>query len=150
MRQPGNKVLIIIIAVLLLINIGMILFIWKSDKTISFHNDIKAAMPEFLQKEIGFSSGQMTQYDSLSCVYNDKFKASMDDLRKSRQEEFKQLAGAGFNDSAINSIAIQSAENKKTLEIQLLQYTKDIRKICTPDQQVKFDSLLYKVLNKKN
>jgi len=150
MSQPRNKILVIIIAVLLLINIGMIVLIWKGNKTVSFHNDFKTAMPEFLQTEIGFNSQQMTQYDSLSCAYNDEFKTSMDELRMSRQEEFKQLSGAGFSDSAINSIAIRSVENRKTLEIELLQYAKDIRKICTPDQQAKFDSLLYKVLNKKN
>ena len=150
MSQPRNKILVIIIAVLLLINIGMIVLILKSNKTVSLHSDFKAAMPEFLQTDIGFSSGQMTQYDSLSCAYNNKFKTSMDELRKSRQEEFKQLAREGFSDSAINNIAIQSVENRKSLEIELLQYAKDIRKICTPDQQAKFDTLLYKVLNKKN
>jgi protein CpxP len=149
MKQSKNKVLVIIIIVLLLINIGTILYIWKGNKIVSLHNDFKTAMPEFLQDDIGFNSQQMQQYDSVSNAYNESFKTTMDKLRKSRQEEFKQLAIAGFSDSSINSIAIQSAENKQTLEVELLQYTKDIRKICTADQQPKFDSLLYKVLDKK-
>ena len=148
--QSKNKILVIIIAVLLLINIGMVIFILKTPEKPSFHNDFKAAMPEFLQNDIGFTSQQMQQYDSLSGTYNKKFKTSMDELRSSRKQEFKQLANTGFNDSSIDTIALISTSNKKSLEINLLQYTKDIRKICTADQQAKFDTLLYKVLNKKN
>lgn len=147
--RSKNKILVIIIAVLLLVNIGMIIFIVRGSEKGSFHSDFKAAMPEFLQTDIGFSSQQMEQFDSLSNAYNATFKISMDDLRKSRQEEFKQLAQTGFSDSSIDSMAERSIENKRSLEIQLLQYTKDIRKICTPDQQPKFDALLYKVLDKK-
>ena len=150
LNQTKNKILVIIIAVLLLINIGMIVFMSKAHDKTSLHNDLKAAMPQFLQTDIGFSSTQMQQYDSLSCIYNTKFKKSMDALRKSRQLEFKKLAGTAFSDSSMDTIALTSTEDKQILEVDLLKYTKDIRKICTPDQQSKFDSLLYKVLNKKN
>jgi len=148
-NQSKNKILVIIIAVLLLINAAMIIYFFKLPEKAGFHNDLRAAMPEFLQNDIGFNSQQMQQYDSLSEVYNKKFKATMDDLKNSRQKEFKQLANTGFNDSTIDSIASLSTENKKLLEIHLLQYTKDIRKLCTAEQQAKFDTTLYKVLNKK-
>ncbi len=149
-NKSNNKILVIIIAVLLLVNTGMVFFILRTPEKPSFHNDFKAAMPEFLQNSIGFSSQQMSQYDSLSNAYNAKFKANMESLRSDRQQEFKQFAQTGFNDSAIDSIVLLATENRKLLDVNLLQYTKEIRKICTPEQQPKYDTLLYKVLNKKN
>jgi protein CpxP len=151
MSQPKNKILVIIIVALLVINIGMIIFIAKMHQPSGgFHNDVKAAMPAFLQNEIGFSSEQMKQYDSINTVNCTTFNSLMDDLRKSRQQEFRAFASSGFNDSTIDSIALLSTQNKKNLETHLLQFAKAVRNICTPEQQPKFDSLLYKVLDKKN
>jgi len=66
-------------------------------------------------------------------------------MRTSKQEEFKQLGAAGFSDSVTNEMVLHSLEKQKILEAQFFQYIKDVRKICTPDQQVKFDTSFYKI-----
>ena len=65
------------------------------------HSNIKAAIPEFLQNDIGFTSQQMQQFDSLSkAQYNEKFKGLLwKTCKSSRKQEFKQLGAAGFSDS---------------------------------------------------
>jgi periplasmic protein CpxP/Spy len=145
--QSTTKILILIIGILLVANIAeLALFLTKKET----HKDKKTIISEFLQKEIGFNESQMQQYDSLSDEHHKEMKASMEEIRTNKDEEFKQLAGSRFSDSAIHSIAFQSVEKQQALELQLLEYIKEIRKICTPDQQAIFDTSFYKVLSKKN
>jgi protein CpxP len=148
--KPGNKILVIIIITLLIINIGtMLFFILKGHEQRGLHSNIKAAIPEFLQNDIGFNSQQMAQFDSLKKVQNEKFKVTMEDMRTSKQGEFKQLGDAAFSDSVMNDMVNHSLEKQKILELQFFQYIKDIRKICTSDQQAKFDTSFYKILSRK-
>jgi protein CpxP len=144
-----NKILLIIIIVLLAINIGTLLFFLKGHEERGIHSNIKAAIPEFLQNDMGFSSQQMAEFDSLSQSQHVIFKGTIEEMRTSKEEEFKQLGAAGFSDSVMNNMVSHSLEKQKTLEIQFFQYIRDIRKICTADQQAKFDTSFYKVLDRK-
>jgi hypothetical protein len=147
--KAKSKILVIIIIVLLLINIGMLIFILKGHEERGVRSNIRAAIPDFLQNDMKFTSQQMNEFDSLSKVQHDIFKVTMEDMRESKQWEFKQLGEEGFSDSAIDNMVAHSLEKQKNLEFQFFQYIKDIRKICAADQLAKFDTSFYKVLDKK-
>ncbi|MEP6673519.1 MAG: hypothetical protein ABJA78_00125 [Ferruginibacter sp.] len=148
-----SKILLIAVIVLLLTNIGMLFFFLRDGD----NNDPgkrpprgrEVMMKEFLQKEIGFNEKQMQQYDTLSKQHRDNVKASFDEVRASKQEWYRQLGAGGFTDSAINGVASRTAEVQQQMEYKMLLHFKEIRKLCSPDQQPKFDSLFYKVWDKK-
>jgi protein CpxP len=144
-----SKILVIIIVALLAINVVTLFFMCRGHEERGVHSNIRAAIPEFLQNDMGFSSQQMTQFDSLSNAQHAIFKATMEEMKTGKQEEFKQLGAAGFSDSAMNNAVTHSLVKQTTFEQQFFQYIKDIRKICTPEQQAKFDTSFYKVLDKK-
>lgn len=146
-----NKMLLVAVVILLLTNIGMILFFLnhRGGEKGRSHGSREEVMTGFLQKDIGFSKSQMEQYDTLSKAHRDKVKAIFDEVRSNKEQQFKLLAAQNFDDSAIHTIAAQSAEKQKVIEEQMFTHLKEVRKICTPDQLPKFDSLFYKVWDRR-
>ena len=148
--QSKNRILILAVAFLLLINIGMLVYFlfFNAPAKRGKHGGREAMMTEFLQKDIGFGQQQLQQYDTLSKAHREKMKALFEEAGMNKESQMKQLAGAGFSDSAINEIAAQSAEKQRLLEVRMFQYLREVRRICTPVQLPKFDSLFQKVMGR--
>jgi hypothetical protein len=104
---------------------------------------------EFLQKEIGFNRQQLLQYDSLNKQHHKKGKAAFDEMRNNKEQQFKELGAGAFNDSAVAGAILQSAEKQKVMELQFFNHLREIRKLCTAEQLPKFDSLCYKMWNRR-
>ena len=149
--QNKSKIFVAIIVILMIANIVLVsFFLMKKDGgRRDKHEDRKAMIAGFLKNEIGFSTEQLHQYDTLSNNHRDNIKKMFDSLRSSKDKQFKQLAAANFNDSVMNSVADQSAVSQKKMELQMFTHLKNIRSLCTPVQLPKFDSLFVKVLSKR-
>jgi len=151
--QVKSKLYLLIIGILLITNIAM-LFFFLGDKDGSKKGgghgpDRGAMMKDFLKTDIGFNDQQLQQYDTLSKQHKDNMKAQFDSLRSNKEEQFKELGSKGFSDSAIFDMINKSSERQKVMELQMLNHFAAIRKICTAEQQPKFDSLFYKIWSKK-
>ena len=150
-NQNRNKVFLTIIGILLVANIAMVSFflLKKDGGKREKRPDRKTMIANFLKTEIGFSTAQLQQYDTLSTKHTENMKSIFDSLRSSKDKQFKVLTAADFNDSVMNSIADQSAVTQKIMELKMFNHLKNIRMLCTPEQQPKFDSLFVKVLNRR-
>ena len=151
-RQNRSKVFIMVIAILLIANIALVsFFLLKKDNNNNHSKrpDRQAMIANFLKTDIGFSAEQLQQYDTLSNRHKTAMKKMFDSLRMSKDKQFNQLAAADFSDSAMNSMAEQSASSQKVMELQMFTHLKNVRMLCTPAQQPKFDSLFAKVLTRK-
>ena len=149
--QTKSKLYILIIGILLVTNIAVLFFFLKGkpDQPKGNKGGGPAMMKEFLKNDVGFNDQQIQQYDTLSKQHREKSKADFDTLKVSKEQQFKELGSKGFSDSAIAEMANRSAEKQKLMEAKMLNYFASIRKLCTPEQQPKFDSLFYKVWGKK-
>ncbi|WP_301922383.1 hypothetical protein [Ferruginibacter sp.] len=149
--KPNNKILLLIIGILLVTNISMLLFFinGRPAERRGMRAERKAMMTTFLQKEIGFSPQQLQQYDSLNALHRSKVKTMFEYAGKEKENQFKQLAASNFSDSSINITAGLTAGKQKEIEVEIFINIKKIRTICTPEQQPKFDSLFYPMLNKR-
>ena len=148
-----TKVLVTAVVFLLLTNIAMLVF-FLCCKGPGGKRDGRggrdAMMRTFLQKDIGFNDQQLVQYDELSKTHKENVKPSFDAMRNNREQELKQLSADGFNDSAIQVAADKSASMQKDIVKNMFLHFRDIRKLCTPEQQPRFDSLFYKIWGKKD
>lgn len=145
-----NKILVGAVIILLLTNIAMLyFFLNKQPAKKPPRSGREAQMVDFLTKEIGFTTQQLQQYDSLSKQHKEKVKTSFDELRANKEQLYKQLGTQAFGDSSIEEVAVKSAAMQKEMELRMLQHFKAIRQLCTPEQQPKFDSLFYEVWSRK-
>lgn len=150
--QRTNKLYLIIIAILLIANITMLVFYFQQKRPDrpAGKQDRRAYIASFLQKEIGFDQQQLQQYDSISKLQSEKVRREFDTIRSNKNIQFKQLVAAGFSDSVINELAGQSAVVQKVIETNMFLHVRNIRQICTPQQQPLFDSLFIKIFNRRN
>ena len=132
-------------------NIALVSFflLKKDSRKYEKHSDRKTMIANFLKNEIGFNVQQLQQYDTLSNNHRENMKGMFDSLKSSKDKQFKQLTSGGFSDSVINSVADQSAISQKIMELQMFNHLKNVRLLCTPAQQPKFDSLFGKMLNRR-
>jgi periplasmic protein CpxP/Spy len=146
-----SKLYLLIISLLLITNIAMLFFfmVKKDGHKKGSRGDRSAMMKEFLQKDIGFNEQQLQQYETLSKQHREKVKAGFEAIKNNKQQWFKELGNKGFTDAAITDAVNKTAEKQKAMELQMLNHFAAIRKICTPVQQEKFDSLCYKIWDKK-
>jgi len=149
--QSRSKVFLLVIAILLVSNIAMLTFFLmkKDDRRFDKRPDRKTMIAEFLKKEIGFTPQQLQQYDTISTKHQENVKKMFEDLKASKDKQFKDLAAGDFTDSVINLVADRSAASQKTMELQMFTHLKSIRMLCTSEQLPKFDSLFVKVLNRR-
>lgn len=136
---------------MLVSNIALVSFflLKKDDSRHEKRPDKKAMISAFLKSEIGFDTVQLLQYDTLSNRHKENMKKMIDSLRTPKDQQFKELAAANFSDSAMNSLAEQSATVQKTMELRMFNHLRKIRLLCTPEQLPKFDSLFGKVFSRK-
>jgi len=150
-KQNRSKVFLAIIGILLVANIALVsFFLMKKDGPRREKKpEWKVVISGFLKNEIGFDTVQLNRYYSLSDRHKENMKKMMDSLRTPKDQQFKELAAANFSDSAMNSMAGQSATAQKAMELQMFNHLKNIRLLCKPEQLPKFDSLFGKILNRK-
>jgi len=143
---------LIAVIILLLTNIVILAFFLmdKGPDKGSPRANREAMVTAFLQHDIGFDKAQMDAYDTLNRKSRDDMKASFDEIRNNRQVLYKELGSQAFSDSAINIAAVKVAEKQKEIEVKMLSHFAAVRKLCTPAQQPKFDSLFYRIWNKKD
>ena len=95
-----TKILVTAVVFLLLTNIAMLVFFLccKGPDRKDQRGGREAMMKSFLQKDIGFSTQQLQQYDDLSKAHKDSIKPFFEAMRNNREQELKELSAGAFSD----------------------------------------------------
>lgn len=146
-----NKVLVSIIGILLLANIGMLVFLISGMKKPEGGNSGEkksgSTPVTFLQHRIGLTQQQVSQLNEIKDKHHLKLYPLFEDLRITK-DQFFLLIKDSASDAVIDSVATLIGEKEKTLDMQVFRTIREVRSVCTPEQQLKFDSLLPKVAYK--
>ncbi len=146
-----NKVLVTIIAILLLANIAMLVFFISGMKNPEKENSESRksghSTISLLQNKIGFSEQQIIQFNQLKEEHRTKLNPHFEDLRITK-DQFFLLVKDSLSDSYLDSAATLIGKKQQILDMQVFRTIRDIRKLCTPQQQITFDSLLPKIAYK--
>lgn len=148
--SPRIKFLLFIITLLLITNIGMLFFYVKKspnqDRDKRDHD--KNATSELFKTKIGFTESQLKQYDQLRQEHREKIKPLFDSIRIAKEDFYKQLNQPSVNDSLLNYQLSLIGERQQLIDRQVFNHFRTVREVCTPEQQVKFDSLINGVIHK--
>jgi periplasmic protein CpxP/Spy len=152
MSNPRNRNLLIIIGVLLLTNIGVLIYFLgqkeRSKPTGRPDEKDRPGITEMLQKEVGFTDEQTSKYKQLKEKQKETIRPMYDDMRKTKDSLFKLLSYPETNDSLLNKIADAIAQKQKALDLQTFNHFKRVRTLCTPEQQPKYDSMILRMFRK--
>jgi Tfp pilus assembly protein PilO len=152
-RPNRSKPLLLIIAVLLLANIGGLAYFLaskpkpkKSNSTAQWKN----AMANYLKADIGFDTVQLQQYESLKVEHRKTLDTLFEQLKAEKENRLSFLAEYDYTDSAIMQAVNSSTEKQKRLDLHMLTHLKDVRSLCTPEQKNRFDTSIYKVMARRS
>ena len=145
-----NKNLLSIIAILLLTNILVLgYFLWFRNPTKKQEQEKeKTGVAEMLQKEVGFTAEQLAQHKALKDKQRELLRPMFDDMRKAKDSLFRLLSDPTTSDSVISATADNIASKQKALDIATYNHFRNVRAICTPEQQPKYDSMILRMFRK--
>lgn len=142
-----NKLLLSVIAILFLANIVLVYFLIFGDR----HKPERTArqgMAEQLKTEVGFSEEQLNQYLLRRDTHMKEMRKLFEELRITKENFFNILSTTMPGDSAFIAKADEIGEKQKRVDLATYQYFTNIRKLCTPEQLPKYDSLYQQVIKR--
>ena len=142
--------LVFIIVLLLITNLVLsALFLFKRPHSDRKNPDReKGRMYVSLQKEVGFSEGQLKEYQELRKEQFQNLKPLFNNVRNSKEKFYEFLYDQNISDSSINNAADSIGYHQKMLDLQMFSFFKKIRGTCTEDQLPRFDSTMKKSLQR--
>ena len=147
-NNSKNRVFISIITVLLLTNIALLVFFFWVKPHGNFRPDMRRdSIAQSLENKIGFSQEQMAQYQRLKDEHKEKIKPLFEDMRNAK-EQFYRFLHQPASDSELNNAANVIGEKQKAIDLQIFRHFKELRDLCTAQQQPKFDSLIQQVIHR--
>jgi len=128
----------IAIAILLLLNIGTLAFMWLNRPP-----SPGARGPfMFIVKATGMDEAQQATYRQLRDLHRSKVETFQNQNRQIRAQLFNLLAQKDENDPEVQQLTDSIATLKRQEELLTFEHFRRVREICRPDQQVKFDAAL--------
>lgn len=143
-----NKVLSLLVLVLLLTNVLLLVFFVWAKPASKTNKNTRGEVTQILEKEVGFNAQQMEQYKQLKDQHWDKMRPYFGEMRTAKDNFYKLLNEASVPDSVVNSAADAIAAKQKQLDLQTFRHFQQVKAICTPEQQPKFDSLVQQVIKR--
>jgi periplasmic protein CpxP/Spy len=145
-----NKALIFLVIILLLTNIAVLAyFLWpKQQDKLSSSEKNKYKLLEPLKNEVGFTDDQITEYKKIKDSRSGRIKGKVEDLRRVRDNFYRLLSVENANDSALNIYSDSIAYRQKMLDLETFTHFKALRKLCTPGQEAKYDTMVQRIVHK--
>ncbi|HLA53715.1 MAG TPA: hypothetical protein VK618_10435 [Flavitalea sp.] len=142
-----NKVLLAIVVLLLLTNLGMLIFIFSMNRS----SDPPRKGPGFterLRKEVGFTEDQMKVFEPKKKAFWTMMNSRFEAMHNTKEQFYLQLYDPAIPDSILVSKASEIGNLQRDIDLQVIRHFKDVRKMCRPDQLIKYDSLLPPIIHR--
>ena len=144
MNERKNRLILIIIVALMLSNIILAILLFTS------HEEGKGreAAAMAIYKEIGLTPTQIDTFKAKKDVFFSEMKPLWENIKELKNTLYKHMDKASTQDSLIQSLTSQIAEKNKEADLKMYQHFIDIRALCTPEQKIRFDTVIPKFINR--
>lgn len=145
-----NRNLLAIIGILLITNVLVLgYFLWfKKPVQKQLPEKERTGITELLEKEVGFTEEQISEYKQLKDKQRENMKPMFDEMRRAKDSLYMLMGDSTANDSIINHAAENIARRQKALDLHAFKHFRNVRMICKPDQQEKYDSMILRMFRR--
>jgi protein CpxP len=140
-----NKWLVAGIILLLLLNIATIALLWTG-KPKQMPPRQRGDAAEFIINEVGFDAAQQRQYHSLIDEHQKNSRALRDEIKIAKDKFFDQLSTSDSSDQGTKDASAEVMKRIQQLDMTTFEHFKQVRAICRPDQQKKFDAIIHNAI----
>ena len=143
MNVSKNKILVWAVILLVIANIAVLATIWLTHNK---QRPERGTPADYLVKELGLNNEQQNKLRSLAEQHHERSLNIREQIKEARHDLFKLLKEPGVDDSTKKAAADNVAKNLEQLDLLTFDHFKEVRTICTPAQQKKFDEIIEEVL----
>jgi len=143
-----QRILIIAVVVLVVLNIATLSFLWMSKYDKHKHRKMKHKpdVENYLVRRLNLSPEQA---DAFKIAREQHFKQTHE-LQRSLHDNRKRLTEllSDTDTSQQNELLVNIRDQNIQIEKLNFQHLQNLRSICTDEQKLKFDSVIFKVVDK--
>ena len=133
-----NKNWLWVIGGLMLLNIALLSFIWIKKPNYN--------PPSFLEGKLNFSESQKQEFENLKADHKSKMKGLTAEVDLLKDKLYSNFSTSGLTNAEIKELTIQLGQQKAESDFLTYQHLKEVRGICTPEQQQEFDKLISEIV----
>ncbi|HKB45526.1 MAG TPA: Spy/CpxP family protein refolding chaperone [Chitinophagaceae bacterium] len=145
MRNSANKILMVAVVLLLLVNIAMVIFIVRGRKQDDSKRGKGGNSIEIMDKELNMTDQQKSEAKKLRDVHFAKIKPLFDSIRAARSAFFSLIKDSNVSDSILSVYDKRITETQSVVDKLTFAHFRSIRALLNPDQQVKYDEFVQKM-----
>jgi hypothetical protein len=147
MNQKKYKWLFFLLSILLVSNIVLAIFLFMSNTLKDRSEGRNEAFA--IYKEIGLTEQQIDSFKASKDIFFKQMRPYWNEIRELKDSMYKKLE-ADSTDLSIKMLSLEIAQKTNMVDLKTYQHFVELRKLCTPEQQVRFDTLIPKFVNRRN
>ncbi len=150
MKTSSNKILTIAVVLLLLVNVAMLIFMFRSKK----HHDFpgrggKGGAFEMMVKELNMTDQQQTDFKKLKEEHFKNIGPVFDSIKTLKRSLFDLVKAETINDSVVAGYSGLIAEQQLILDKATINHFRKVRAMFSGEQQKKFDDFVQKMMQRR-
>ncbi|MGY8940268.1 MAG: hypothetical protein ACKVK4_09830 [Flavobacteriales bacterium] len=134
-----SKLLPVLLILLIILNGILIFMLLKKPQENKRHSQER----NFLLRELQFTEHQKDKFLSFDAVHRENMMHFDQQIRRQKKVMFNSFS-EGL--TSIDALSILIGELTRKKEVEVFRFFKSVRKICTKEQQTKFDKIISKAL----
>ncbi|MGC8858039.1 MAG: hypothetical protein ACP5P3_02870 [Ignavibacteria bacterium] len=157
--QPNKRFYIIVIIILIILNIFSLVSVWvlyyktyhlKKDFVFEkrgFYDDkFKSPheMNRIIEEELKFDESQKVKFNEVQKKHITLTPILMDSIKVLKRMLVEEVFSPSSDSSKIDTLVNAITTFHRQIELQIVQYTKDLKSICNPSQSEKLKSIIMK------
>lgn len=147
-----NKWFLLLLGFLFIANIALLLsfFVFGERSDADKNSRSNQSGQGYLSRELALTKEQDVAFNKMKEEHFKTMKPLWSDIRKTKDSFFRQMSNPAMDDSAIADYTERIAQKNKLADELMFRHFRELRKLCTPEQQQKFDTIIPQMFSKSN
>lgn len=147
MKNSNNKILVAAVALLLVANIALVIFMVMGKK--DRHPAGKEDAADMMAKELNMTDQQVKDHKLLKEEHLKNIKPLFDSVRAAKMAFYALLKDPAVNDSILEVYTQRISEKQSAIDKLTFAHFRRIRNLFSAGQQPKFDEFVQKMMQRK-
>ena len=148
MKNSSTRILTIAVVLLLLANIALVIFMVRGKRHMPGKRTGRSEPFEMMVKEMNMTAEQQKEFKTLKEEHFKNVRPLFDSVRAAKTAYFGLVKEPNVSDSLLNAYDQRVIEQQIKLDKLTFEHFRRVRNIFTAEQQPKFDSFIYKMMQR--
>ncbi|TAH04977.1 MAG: periplasmic heavy metal sensor [Sphingobacteriales bacterium] len=145
-----QRFLIISVILLLVLNTATLMFLFFNQRQQQLAPPPQSSANSFIIKELSLTPQQQQQYAQLWQQFQQQLRQLRAADKQLHHQYFDLLKQAPQDTTVIDSVINKISLQRRQMEMALYNHFKQLRQLCTAEQQQKFNQLIDEIMHRMN